>query len=70
MRGAWVPFVVAGTKAALRINRREDYQGSDNLTCDGEGVPVMSVTTQRDEGEDCTVFAPGINVKLADLAAE
>jgi hypothetical protein len=61
MKGAWVPFVEHGTKASLRINRREDYLGSDTPTTDGEGVPVMSVTTLRDDGEDCHVFAPCIN---------
>jgi hypothetical protein len=58
MRGAWVPFVPAGSKASLRINRREDYVGSDLVRTDGDGIPVMSVTTLREDGEDCMVFAP------------
>lgn len=61
MRGAWVPFKEAGVKAGLRINRREDYAGTDTLVTDGDGVPVMSVTTVREDGEDCMVFAPCIN---------
>lgn len=63
-RGAIVPLVEDGVKAGIRINRREDYLGTDTATTDGDGVPVMSVTTLRDDGEDCTVFAPCVNVKI------
>lgn len=65
--GAWVPYIEKGIQARLRINRREDYQGSDILTLDGNGVPVMSVTTLRDEGEDCHAFAPCITTSVFGL---
>lgn len=68
MRGAMTPLVERGVKARLRINRREDYQGTDILTTDGEGRPVMSITTQRDDGEDCHAFAPCIQVPVAGLS--
>lgn len=63
-RGAFVPLVESGIKAGIRINRREDYLGTDIATTDGDGVPVMSVTTLRDDGEDLTVFAPCVTAKL------
>lgn len=58
LRGAWAPFVPAGTKAHLVLNDREDYVGRELVTCDGHGRPVMSVTTLRNDGQDCAVFAP------------
>lgn len=65
MRGAFVPFVERGVKADLRINRREDYVGTDTVWTDGDGIPVMSVTTMREDGEDCMVFAPCANVRAS-----
>ena len=63
-RGAMMPFVERGVKAAFRVNRREDYVGSDSVVTDGDGIPVMSVTTIREDGEDCAVFAPSINAVI------
>lgn len=59
LRGAWVPFIEEGEKAHQVINRREDYAGTDLLTRDGDGKPVMSIQTIHEDGrEDCTIFAP------------
>lgn len=58
MKGLTVPMVPAGTKATHRVNDRQDYVGRDEVQTDGEGRVVMSVTTVRDDGEDCTVYAP------------
>ena len=58
---AWVPFVPAGLKANLRVNEREDYIGTDTPTTDAEGRIIQSVTTERDDGEDCHIFATTIN---------
>lgn len=58
--GAWVPFVPAGMKANLRINEREDYIGTDVPTTDAEGRIIQSVTTEREDGEDCHIFAPQV----------
>jgi alkyl sulfatase BDS1-like metallo-beta-lactamase superfamily hydrolase len=53
-----VPMVAAGVKAKHVIRRREDYSHGDILARDSDGRVVMSVQTVRDDGEDCTVFAP------------
>lgn len=66
LRGAWAPFVAAGVKAHLEINERGDYVGKDLVTCDSNGRPVMSVTTHRNDGEDCTIFAPCAVAKLGE----
>ena len=58
LKGAWVPFVEEGTKAGLVVNGRDDYLGTDIPTVDGEGRPVMSVNVERDDGNDCFIFAP------------
>lgn len=58
LRGAWAPFVPAGTKAKLTVNTWEDYVGGELVQTDGEGRPIMSITTTRDEGQDCHIFAP------------
>ena len=65
LRGAWVPFVEEGIKAGIKVNRRGDYVGTDLVTTDGEGNPVMSVTTERNDGEDCAIFAPCATAKVS-----
>jgi hypothetical protein len=50
-------MVPAGTRAKVYAREREDYIG-DELVQLHEGRPVMSVITERDEGQDCAVFAP------------
>ena len=57
--GLSTPFVAAGTKAKVEAVERGDYVGSETVTTDGEGRPVMAVVTTRDEGQDCAVF-PGV----------
>ena len=66
LRGAWAPFVAAGVKAKLTLHEREDYVGRDHglVQTDGYGRPVMSVTTTRDDGEDCHVFAPVARIQF------
>lgn len=66
LRGAWVPFVEEGIKARFRVNYREDYLRTDTATVDGEGKPIQSINTQRDDGEDCTIFAPSINLVIKE----
>lgn len=58
LRGLTAPMVPAGTRCKVEAREREDYVGRDLVTCDGEGRPVMSVVTTRDDGQDCAVFAP------------
>jgi hypothetical protein len=57
LAGLWAPMVPAGTKAEHRTAEREDYIGGDQVQLH-EGRPVMSLTTVRDDGEDCTIYAP------------
>lgn len=39
-------------------HEREDYMGKENVQLSESGRPIMNITTTRDDGEDCTVFAP------------
>jgi hypothetical protein len=58
LRGLTAPFVPEGTKCKVESKEREDYVGKELVQTDGEGRPVMSVVTTRDEGQDCAVMAP------------
>ena len=58
LRGMSAPFVPAGMKCKVEAKEREDYIGSDVVTRDGEGRPVMAIETTRDDGNDVVVFAP------------
>lgn len=58
LRGLTAPMVPAGTKAKVTAYEREDYIGGDMVQTDGEGRPIMSIVTERDEGQDVTVLAP------------
>lgn len=58
LKGLTAPMVIAGTRAKVEAREREDYVGGELVTTDGEGRPIMSVVTTRDDGQDCAVFAP------------
>ena len=59
MHGLTAPLVPAGTRCKVEAMVREDYAGREQgLRYDGNGRPIMSVVTTRDEGQDCAVFAP------------
>jgi hypothetical protein len=58
LKGLTAPMVPAGVKAKVVAVEREDYIGREVVTVDPDGRPVMNVTTVRDDGQDCTVFAP------------
>lgn len=65
-RGLALPMLPAGTSAKFVVNEREDYVGSERPQLDPElGRPVMSVQTVRDDGEDCTVYAPTVVANLS-----
>lgn len=60
LRGILAPYVQAGVRCKVEAMTREDYvNGERVLRYDGDGRPVMSVITTREEGQDCTVF-PGV----------
>lgn len=63
LAGLTAPFVPAGLAAVHRVQEREDYVGSELVQVDGNGRPVSFLTTVRDDGEDCTVFAPTARVR-------
>lgn len=52
------PMVPAGTRCKVVAHEREDYVGGELVQTDGAGRPVQKVVTTRDDGEDCTVYAP------------
>lgn len=66
LHGAWAPFVPTGVHARLETVDRGDYVGKDLVTCDGNGRPVMAVKTRRNDGEDCTIFAPCATARIGD----
>jgi len=53
-----VPMVPLGTKANLIVNYRQDYLGKDLAVTDDHGRVVMSITIERENGFDCTVYCP------------
>ena len=58
LHGLLAPMVREGTSAKQVAVERGDYVGSEHVQTDGRGRPVMAVVTTRDDGEDCTIFAP------------
>ena len=59
LHGMLAPYVPAGTRCKIEAVTRGDYAGGEQgLRYDGEGRPIMSVVTTRDDGQDCAVF-PG-----------
>lgn len=58
LRGLEAPMVPVGTRAKVVAHDREDYVGTELVRTDGEGRPVMSVETIRDDGTDLAVYAP------------
>lgn len=59
LAGLTVPMVPAGTKCKVEAVEREDFIGTERVQyAPGSGRPVMAAVTTRDDGQDCTVFAP------------
>lgn len=59
LAGLSAPMVPAGSKARVLANEREDYVGREDVRLDADGRPVMSITTEHEDGRrDCVVFAP------------
>jgi hypothetical protein len=61
MNGFIAPMVEDGIKAKVEAVERGDYVNEEIVTYmdkDGHQVPIMSVVTTRDEGQDCAVYAP------------
>ncbi len=58
MAGLMTPLVPLGTRAKVEAVERQDFVGREQVQTDANGRPVMAVVTTRDDGQDCTVFAP------------
>jgi len=58
LKGLTAPMVPAGTSCKVEAKEREDYVGDEQVQYDGDGRPIMSVVTTRDNGQDCAVLAP------------
>lgn len=58
LRGLSAPMVPAGTRCKVETREREDYVGRELVHTDGNGRPIMSIVTTRDDGMDACVFAP------------
>lgn len=56
--GMTVPMVPAGTRCKVEAVERQDYVGGEIIQTNAAGRPVMNVTVTRDDGQDCTVYAP------------
>lgn len=67
LRGLSAPMVPAGTHCKIEARDRDDYVNDDVVTTDGDGRPVMSVVTTRDDGQDCAVYAPCATATQEDL---
>lgn len=58
LRGLSAPYVPDGTRCKVIAVERGDWVGRELVQADGEGRPVMSIVTVRDDGQDCAVLAP------------
>lgn len=58
LAGLTAPMVPVGTAAKVEAVEREDYVGGEDVRFDGDGRPIMSVITTRDDGTDLVVYAP------------
>lgn len=67
LRGIMAPFVPDRTRCKIIAVEREDYVGREDVRLDGEGRPVMAVVTLRDDGQDCTVFAPTARADMEEV---
>ncbi len=54
----------AGQRVKVTAQEREDYEGTELVTRDGEGRPIMSVEVERNDGTDLSVFAPAAQMEL------
>ena len=57
MGGLTMPMQRKGERVKVTIVEREDYIGGETVTTVA-GRPIMSVVTERSDGQDCVVYAP------------
>lgn len=56
-------MVPEGTRCDVYAVEREDYVGKEHVQTDGDGRPIMSVITEREDGQDCAVLAPMVGIR-------
>lgn len=56
--GLLVPLTRREHAAKVEAVERLDYVGDELVQVNGDGRPIMAVVTTRDDGQDCTVYAP------------
>lgn len=66
LAGLLVPLVRREHAAKVEVIERLDYVGDELVQMNGEDRPVMAVVTTRDDGQDCTVYAPTAVAGLED----
>lgn len=64
LAGLSAPMVPAGTRCKVEAVERGDYVRGELVQTDGNGRPVMSVVTTRDDGTDAAVYAPTAQLNL------
>jgi hypothetical protein len=64
LAGLSAPMVPAGTRCKVEAIERGDYVRGELVQTDGNGRPVMSVVTTRDDGNDVAVYAPTAQLNL------
>jgi len=57
LAGLWAPMVPAGTRAKVETHEREDYIKGEQVQLH-QGRPVMNLTVETADGQDCVIFAP------------
>lgn len=67
LAGLCAPMVPAGTRCKVTAHEREDYVGKELVQLNRERRPIMSVITTREDGQDCTVYAPTARFDLREL---
>lgn len=70
MKGIAAPMVPVGVTCKVEAHEREDYVGDDDVQTDGDGRPIMSVVTTRDDGTDCVVFPPTVRAEGVNRAMD
>lgn len=61
------PMFPKGTRVKVTAREREDYIGDETRQIvhrDANGRPIMSVVTEREDGQDVMVFAPTVVARI------
>lgn len=64
LAGLVAPLIDVGTRGESKAIERGDYINGEAVQLDANGRPVMAIVTTRDDGQDCTIFAPCASLGL------